>query len=490
MINYLNVFIFRLINLNYIFSVPLCTLISIPCVYIWLNSLSSVDEVYASQYKFSCYAMAISCILELTAEAPAFIAQVFCFVKLKVILDTFHIFIRSILFIFLVSNNKENAILAFGIAQFSSAVTIVLGNYLFFYYYIRKLNLYRAELNEKKCDENMLIGIHGPYYKNMDDFPFNSIKEFIPGVLHNDSTLFNSDLQVLVFSFIKQGILKQVLTEGEKYVMSVSHVLKFSEQAIYDIVNNMGSLAARFIFRPIEDSSYFYFTQTIARDIELKDQPQEKVLEAAKVLSNICRTVSSIGLLAFVFGQSYAGTLLYLYGGADFVEGGLPETLLKWHCLAIVLLAVNGITEGYMFATNTSKDINTYNYYMAMFSVTFLILSYQLTNFFGPVGFILANCCNMFFRISYSIYYIKKEYKYMHINPLDGFLPGKIFLPTLILMGFICKTSQVRVLKRSIIGHLLIGVLCTIITIIAWAFENRELLYLAIEKFKKKKKSE
>lgn len=81
--------------------------------------------------------------------------------------------------------------------------------------------------------------------------------------------------------------------------------------------------------------------------------------ETSMVLANLLKAVTSIGLLAFVFGQSYAGTLLLLYGGADFVAGGLPEILLRWHCLAIVLLAVNGITEGFMFATNTSKDIDT-----------------------------------------------------------------------------------------------------------------------------------
>lgn len=77
-------------------------------------------------------------------------------------------------------------------------------------------------------------------------------------------------------SFVKQGVLKQILTEGEKYVMSMSPVLSFSEQATYDVVNNLGSLAARFIFRPIEESSYFYFTQTLARDVPLAKQ--DKVL--------------------------------------------------------------------------------------------------------------------------------------------------------------------------------------------------------------------
>lgn len=83
---------------------------------------------------------------------------------------------------------------------------------------------------------------------------------------------FNSDLQTLVWSFLKQGILKQILTEGEKYVMSMSPVLTFHQQATYDIVNNLGSMAARFVFRPIEENSYFYFTQTIARDVPLAKQ--------------------------------------------------------------------------------------------------------------------------------------------------------------------------------------------------------------------------
>lgn len=226
--------------------------------------------------------------------------------------------------------------------------------------------------------------------------------------------------------------------------MSISPVLNFQQQAVYDIVNNMGSLAARFIFRPIEDSSYFYFTQTIARDIVLKDQEKDKVKEASQVLKNVCKGVSSIGLIGFVFGQSYSGTILLLYGGHDFVEGGLPETLLRWHALAIILLAVNGITEGYMFATNTSKQIDRYNYYMAIFSVTFLILSYQLTNYFGAVGFIWANCCNMAFRIAYSTNYIAKHYRDIDVNPLEGLIPGKIFGCTLIVAGIACKYSEVR----------------------------------------------
>jgi oligosaccharide translocation protein RFT1 len=69
----------------------------------------------------------------------------------------------------------------------------------------------------------------------------------------------------LTWTFFKQGILKQLLTEGERYIMTFFDVLTFDEQGVYDLVSNLGSLAARFIFLPIEESAYFYFAQTLQR---------------------------------------------------------------------------------------------------------------------------------------------------------------------------------------------------------------------------------
>jgi oligosaccharide translocation protein RFT1 len=56
--------------------------------------------------------------------------------------------------------------------------------------------------------------------------------------------------------------------------MTLFSVLTFSEQGVYDIVNNLGSLAARFLFRPIEESAYFYFSQMVARDTAIQEQNQ------------------------------------------------------------------------------------------------------------------------------------------------------------------------------------------------------------------------
>ena len=69
----------------------------------------------------------------------------------------------------------------------------------------------------------------------------------------------------LTWSFFKQGLLKQLLTEGERYLMTAFHLLDFSEQGLYDVVANLGSLAARFLFQPVEENAYVYFSRTVER---------------------------------------------------------------------------------------------------------------------------------------------------------------------------------------------------------------------------------
>lgn len=157
---------------------------AIPFTYIWLNVLSSVEDQYLAQYKFGCFAIAFSCIIEMTAEPPVFIGQVFCFVKLKIIMDTVHILVRSVVFIVIVLNNPGVAIYAFGIAQLSSAITIIMGNYIFFHFYIKRLHEYRNEL-KRVDDKATVVKKFGSHYENMDDFPFNSIVDMIPGILPN-----------------------------------------------------------------------------------------------------------------------------------------------------------------------------------------------------------------------------------------------------------------------------------------------------------------
>ena len=49
-------------------------------------------------------------------------------------------------------------------------------------------------------------------------------------------------------------------------MMTVFSVVSFGEQGVYDVVNNLGSLVARFLFLPVEESFYIYFSTLLSRE--------------------------------------------------------------------------------------------------------------------------------------------------------------------------------------------------------------------------------
>ncbi|XP_017786154.1 PREDICTED: protein RFT1 homolog [Nicrophorus vespilloides] len=451
-------------------SVPISAVLGIVLNYIWTDVLSTTDEHYLIQYRWGCYAIVVSCIIGQITHIPILVSQSFCFVKLKVVFETIYITVRTVTFVVLVLRDQNEAINAFSIAQLLSSLILFALYYGFFYWYIEK------KKTSPKSD----------LFKDMNDFKFESIRDFFPKIPKAQEAYVNKELCVLTVSFAKQSIVKQVLTEGERYVMSVSPVLTFSEQSMYDIVNNLGSLAARFIFRPIEESAYFYFTQMLRRDQSLSQQDKKCVVEAATVLSQLLKVVTSIGLVVIVFGYTYSHSLLYLYGGRILTEDMLPTVLLRSHCFAVLLLAVNGVTECYVFATMDNKQLDRYNYIMVLFSVTFLLISYGLTNMFGPVGFILANCFNMTARIIHSVHFISNQYKTTKLLPLQGIVPGKVFIAALVVSGLVTSLSEGYVYQRSLLLHVGIGGVCFVITSLSWAYENKVLLKLGVEKYKRR----
>jgi len=79
--------------------------------------------------------------------------------------------------------------------------------------------------------------------------------------------------------------------------------------------------------------------------------------EASNVLRRLIRCLVALGLLVLVMGQAYAKLVLLLYGGATLLDGPGP-TLLRTHCLSILLLAVNGVTECFALATMNTQQLD------------------------------------------------------------------------------------------------------------------------------------
>jgi oligosaccharide translocation protein RFT1 len=211
----------------------------------------------------------------------------------------------------------------------------------------------------------------------------------------------------LTLSFLKNTTLKQLLTEGEKFVMTFFNAISFAEQGVYDVINNIGSLPARLVFQQIEENGFLLFSQKIDREKSANEQNPDYLIESSFILKNLLKLMILIGFVIFIFGFNYSELALLIYGGKMLSEG-IGTNLLQLHCIYIIFIAINGVTECFTFAAMNSKEIDKFNKKMINISVFFLTSSYILTKLFGCKGFIMSNCLNMGSRIfiRYSTFFL------------------------------------------------------------------------------------
>eukprot|EP00736_Rhodelphis_marinus_P006550 Rmarinus@m.12372 len=75
-----------------------------------------------------------------------------------------------------------------------------------------------------------------------------------------DAKWFDAHVLKLFASFTWQSFEKYLLTEGERLVLVIT-APPLSDQGVFGLVTNLGSLVARFLFQPVEEASFALFSK-------------------------------------------------------------------------------------------------------------------------------------------------------------------------------------------------------------------------------------
>ncbi|XP_055413107.1 protein RFT1 homolog isoform X1 [Bubalus kerabau] len=425
-------------------TVPLGVFWSLFLGWVWLQLLEVPDPHIVPNYGTGVVVFGFSAVVELLGEPFWVLAQAHMFVKLKVIAESLSVILKSVLTALLVLWLPHWGLYIFSLAQLFYTALLVL---CYVTYFAKVLG--------------------SPESARQQALPVSSMTDLLPSMTRSRAFV-NWEEAKLTWSFFKQSFLKQILTEGERYVMTFLNVLNFGDQGVYDIVNNLGSLVARLLFQPIEESFYIFFAKVLEREKDATLQKQEDVAVAAAVLESLLKLALLTGLTITVFGFAYSQLVLDIYGGAMLSSGSGP-VLLRAYCLYVLLLAINGVTECFTFAAMSKAEVDRYNFTMLALSSSFLVLSYVLTHWCGSVGFILANCFNMGIRITQSLYFIYRYYRKSPHRPLAGLFLSPVLLGTFALSGGITAVSEMFLCCErgwlARLAHIAVGALCLGVTL-------------------------
>jgi len=412
-----------------------------------------------ADYDQAVLVFALCACAELAIEPLQVVGQSFNMVKLKVFSEGISLTSKCALTLLLVVFKPDLKLWCFCIAQISHSAIMVF-SYVLYFIYITKSGIYKKF-----------------------DLPFTNIRDFLPSLKIKDyQDLASSNYLKLTWSFFKQSTLKNLLTKGANYVMTMFGVLSFAQQGVFDTVANIGALAARFLFLPIEDSFYVFFAKMLDRSKTAKEHDKSTMVEISNVLYSLLRLVVIIGILIISFGIPYSFLLLDLYGGGILTNGNGPF-MLKFYCFYVLFLALNGITECFSNASKNQQEIDSHSNKMLWLAVAFVGISTFLSSQLGGIGFILADCVNMICRTWFSIDHINRFYENFDTNlhPLKGILPSRqVIIAMLVSLITCCTSSQYLssfvVVFRIPLIHVFIGALCLLFVLFSIYFYEKTLI--------------
>ncbi|KAG7440105.1 Rft-1-domain-containing protein [Guyanagaster necrorhizus] len=219
-----------------------------------------------------------------------------------------------------------------------------------------------------------------------------------------NDTFFDPVMFKLSMTMTSQSVVKHFLTEGDKLILSWFSPLQ--DQGGYAIALNYGSLVARILLQPLEETSRSLFSQILAD----KDDKSSLAI-AANRLTSFLSVQIPISLILPVFGPPFIPLGIQFLLPQQYLQTSAPQVLSAW-LWYIPILALNGQLEAFFASAADSGDLNKQSTWMAIFSILYTSLAIALYRLrVGDASLVYANMINLTARILYAMIFISSFFK-------------------------------------------------------------------------------
>ncbi|KAF5399638.1 Oligosaccharidyl-lipid flippase family [Paragonimus heterotremus] len=341
-------------------------------------------DLLQTRYVNCLLVYALSGMFELATEPFWLICQLTHLVRERIVIEAIANLARGLgIVVAIFTVPPTYAIYSLALPQILHGTTLFFGYLVFFCYIFRK----------RDSDDEYAVGFEG----------FETIRDIFPRFV--DYTIDERALR-LSKNLFGQGLLKQLLTEGERYLISAFHLLSFTDQ----------------------ESCHFVFNQCLVRNVPPSRQDPDLLDNVFRMFRTVLRTCSLVAWIGVTFAQANSCLLLSVYVGSTLANNPMAVGLLRLYAVYVLLLAWNGSTEAFLNAAMSSEEVAKHNERLITFSVVFLGANWLFVPWMGAYGFVVANSINILSRIVYSCFYISRFVRATCFPPRDSSVPQGIDL--------------------------------------------------------------
>lgn len=228
---------------------------------------------------------------------------------------------------------------------------------------------------------------------------------------------FSKSLASLAATLYGQSIFKQVLTQGDAYILGFFASL--SDQGGFALASNYGGLIARLFFQPIEEDSRNVFGGLLAGGPGAQRESEDATL-ALERLTNICHFYGIVAVGSCCFLDQALPVMVRIIIGRAWWTPEISR-ILETYCYYIPFMGFNGILDAFVTSVATPAQLATQSFWMMAFTAIYAAAAYVSLRILGlgAQGLVIANIVNMILRIGWSVVFISK-----YIKTYEGRLLG------------------------------------------------------------------
>ncbi|KAI1791604.1 Rft-1-domain-containing protein [Ganoderma leucocontextum] len=292
---------------------------------------------------------------------------------------------------------------------------------------------------------------------------------------HTQKKYFDPALFSLSVAMTGQSLVKHFLTEGDKFL--VSRLSPLADQGGYAVAANYGSLIARIVFQPIEETA----------------RSKESLQTASTVLTTLLLAFTHLLLLLITFAPPYLPLALSLVLPRKYLSTSAPR-ILAVYVYYVPAMAFNGVLEAFLASAASPSDLRAQARWLLVFSTLFVAGAAALARGLGlgDAGLVWANVGNLALRAAYAWAFARRFFRERSQGQGQGqgmLQARRVVPPAPVLAAFAVAGVAVRASARAHDGvpadvlaqkaHLavgVVGVLGCLVTCVL--FERRSVMQL------------